>query len=368
MGAENTTISIQELFMLMFLFEIGSTTLFALGIDAKQDAWLVILVALIIGLAFIWVYTELQRKFPEQNYIEIIISILGRGFGIPLALLYAVYWLWPAARNLREFGELITIVALPEESLAAILFLFILLSLYVLLSGIEVLGRTSLITLPIILIFMLSIFILIYLSGVADFNNIRPIMANGIKPVLKTAYPNVAIFPFGEILICSMFWCYTEEEKLIRKTAMLVIILSGLLLSFTLFFDVSVLGDYYTSVTRIPLLRIIRVVDVGILTNIDIIGIVIIFLGGFYKMSIFLYGVARVVATVFNVKNYSRLLTITGFFLLWVAIVFEPSYVFHRWMTPFDTNYFYITFLHIIPLLLLFINWIKERINILSEG
>lgn len=34
-----------QLFFLIMLFEIGSTTLFALGIKAKQDAWIVVLIA-----------------------------------------------------------------------------------------------------------------------------------------------------------------------------------------------------------------------------------------------------------------------------------------------------------------------------------
>jgi Spore germination protein. len=95
------------IFSLMVIFEIGSTTLFALGIKAEENAWLAILIAMCIGLAFNWIYTEQQKDFPDKNYVEILIEVLGRWVGTPLALLYAVYWLWPAARNLREFGELI---------------------------------------------------------------------------------------------------------------------------------------------------------------------------------------------------------------------------------------------------------------------
>ena len=351
-----------QLFALMFIFEVGSTTLFALGIDAKQDAWIVILVALLIGLVFIWIYTELQNAFPGKNYVEIIISILGEKIGIPLALLYAVYWLWPAARNLREFGELINTTLLTETPLIVILFIFILLSLYALLKGLEVFARTSEIIMPLIIFSIIGLFILIFLSVDINFKNLKPVLSEGIKPVLKAAYPNVSLFPFGEIFIFSMYWCYADEKKIIRKTTMLAAILAGVFLSISLIMDITVLGVKYTSISTIPLLQTIKLVNVGkIITHIDTLGILLIFLGGFYKMSLFLNGVVLVLVTVFKIKNYNFTLVLFSFFLLWVAIVFEPSYVYHRWMTPFDTNHFYIVFLQIIPALLLLIYWIKKK-------
>jgi len=355
-------LSKHQLFTLMFIFEVGSTTLFALGIDAKQDAWIVILVALLIGLVFIWVYTELQNAFPGKNYIEMIISILGKKVGIPLALLYAVYWLWPAARTLREFGELICTTLLPETPLIVILFVFILLSLYALLKGLEVFARTSEIIMPLIAFSLVALFIMVFLSVKVDFKNLKPILSEGLKPVLKAAYPDVSLFPFGGLLIFSMYWCYADEKKDIRKSTMLAAILAGVLLSVTLIMDVTVLGVKYTSLATIPLLEIVRLVNIGdIITHIDTIGILLIFLGGFYQLSLLLNGVVLVLVTVFKIKNYNLTLVLSSFFLLWVAFVFEPSYVYHRWMTPFDANYFYIVFLQIIPALLLLIYWIKKK-------
>lgn len=77
-------ISKHQLFCLIILFEIGSTTLFALGIDAKQDAWIAILVAMLIGFVLLWLYTGLQKYFPEKNFAQIIITLLGKVIGMPL--------------------------------------------------------------------------------------------------------------------------------------------------------------------------------------------------------------------------------------------------------------------------------------------
>lgn len=303
------TISKHQIFCLMIIFEIGSTTLFALGIKAKQDAWIVILVAMIIGLGFTWLYTELQKAFPKKNYIEILNIVLGKWVGTPLALLYTAFWLWPAARNVREFGELIILTLLPNTPLFVIILLFVLISLYVLLLGNQVLARTSEITMPLIVFSILLLHAMVFISGNVNPQNILPVMGSGVKTILKTAYPNVAIFPFGEILIFSMYWHYLDDKTVIRKSTMYAIIFSGLMLSFTLAMYVCVLGPEYSSISTIPFIVVIKMINIGeFLTNLDSIAIGIMFLGGFYKMSIYTNGITMALATIFKIKNYKVLL------------------------------------------------------------
>jgi spore germination protein KB len=347
----------------MFIFEVGSTTLFALGIEAKQDAWIVILASLLVGLAFIWIYTELQSKFPDKNLAEILIAILGKPCGTLLAINYSIYWLYPACRNLREFGELIVITSLQDTPLTIVLLIFMLASIYVLALGIQVLARTGEITMPVIASFFMGMFLMIILSGRVDWQSLQPVLSHGIKPVLSAVYPTVSIFPFGEIFIFSMYWCYADRQHRVRKATMAAAAASGILLAATLIIDVTVLGVPYTASATIPLFEVIKLINIGdILTNLDALGIIIIFLGGFYKMSLLFYGIVSIYNTLFKTKNSKILLISTGFLVLWVAVVFEPSYIFHRTqLFPFDTDYFYPAFLHVIPVLLLLIHWIKKK-------
>jgi len=350
-----------QLFTLMFIFEVGSTTLFALGINAKQDAWIVILLALLIGLGFVWIYTELQNAFSDKNYAEIIITILGKKLGVILALLYVLDCLWHVARNVREFGDLVIMTILPETPLWIITFIFISVSIYTLLKGVEVLARASEIIMPILLLFMISMYVLVYISGDVDFRRLTPILGNGIKPVIETL-PSVVMFPFGEIFIFLMYWHYANEKSAVRKATMKAILWSGILLCFSLIMDIAVLGVKYTSIATIPLVETIRLVDIGdIITRIDVIGIIIILFGGFFKMSIYLNGTVQILITVFKIKNYKLTLILFSVFLLWFSIVFEPDYAYHKWMFPFDIHYFTIIYSNIFPPLLLMIYWIKKK-------
>ncbi|WPC44367.1 GerAB/ArcD/ProY family transporter [Clostridium sp. JS66] len=354
-------LSKHQLFALMFVFEVGSTTLFVLGIDAKQDAWIVILIALLIGLGFIWIYTELQKSFPDKNYVEIILTVLGKKLGVPFVILTGLGYFWHCARNLREFGELITITALPETPLWLINFIFVLVSIYVLIKGVEVLARASEIIMPIIILFIISLYILVYISTDVDFRRLTPILQGGIMPVLK-AVPSVIMFPFGEMFVFLMYWNYANEKMVIRKTAMKAVFWSGILLCCSVIMNITVLGVKYSSIAAIPLVETIRLINIGnIITNIDAIGIIIMFLGGFFKMSTYLNAVISVITTLFKIKYHRLTIFLVAFTLLWFSIIFEPSYVHHKWMFPFDVHYFGIFYANIDPVLLFIIYWIKKK-------
>lgn len=350
-----------QLFTLMFVFEVGSTTLFALGINAKQDAWIVILAALIIALGFIWVYTELQNAFPDKNYVEIIFIILGRKLGISVILLNIFGFLWNCARNLREFGELIIITALPETPLWVINSVFAAVSVYVIFNGVEVLARISEILMPVILVFIIGLYILAYISGDVEFNRLTPVLGDGVVPIIKTV-PSVVTFPFGELVVFLMYWNYSNEKTAVRKAAIKAAVLSGILLCCSLIMDITVLGSKYTAIATIPFLEAIKLINISeIIVNIDSIGIIIMFFGGFIKMTVYLYGIVLSLTTLLKIKDNRLIIILSSIFLTWFSLKFEPSYAYHQWMFPFDVHYFAITYTIIIPPLLLVIYWIKKK-------
>ena len=56
---EKEKISGYQLYVLVTLFEMGSAILFGLGAEAKQDAWIAVLLGLISGLLIFFVYHRL---------------------------------------------------------------------------------------------------------------------------------------------------------------------------------------------------------------------------------------------------------------------------------------------------------------------
>ncbi|MED4184704.1 GerAB/ArcD/ProY family transporter, partial [Priestia megaterium] len=85
---EKAKISAVQLFIIMVLFELGSALLVPLAIDAKQDAWLAILLGMVCSFALLLVYHKLYTYYPNLLPTEYMQRILGRVLGTVLAFVY----------------------------------------------------------------------------------------------------------------------------------------------------------------------------------------------------------------------------------------------------------------------------------------
>ncbi|MCY9665776.1 spore germination protein [Paenibacillus alginolyticus] len=360
-------ISENQLFSLVILFEIGSTTLFSLGVNAKRDAWISILIALLAGLGLQWLYTEIQKYFPNQNLTEILVSVLGKWLAAPLIILFALSFFWTASFNLFEFSEFLISAFLPTSPLWAVLLLFIFLMVYGLFLGIEVLARSSEIILPCFLFFIIATFFLVGISGDMKFERLFPILKDGITPVLKTA-PEIITTPFGEMYIFLMYWCYVNNQQVIRKISLLAVSISGILLAISIINMITVLGVQLTSLSTIPLFRVIKHIDiVHFIQRLDAIGGSILFLGGLYKATLYFNGSFLALKTLFNVKlkHQKWLIILMAIFIYWYIMVYFIDYTFYKWSGSQINNKIVIPIYAIlIPILLLII--IKVKIKYLK--
>jgi spore germination protein KB len=312
-------------------------------------------------------YTELQNAFPEKNLAQIILSLIGKTLGTPLVLLYAGYFFYISIQNFTEFGYLIGMTSLQNTPYIIILIIFILTVQYLLFLGIEVIARTSQIMLPIVLIFIFSVFGFIAFSENISFSPLTPVLANGIAPIVKAVYPVLLNFPFGEMVLFLMYWRYINIQEHIRKTSFLAVIASGLIIMITSIMIISTLGVETASSRAIPLLEVIQLINIaGIITNLDVIGVVIMFIGGFYKMMLFFYGGILSISTVFNLntKKTNWIIVISSIIFLFVSLDLIKSFTFHRFLGKYiNSPHIHNPFQFYIPILLLLIYWLKKALR-----
>ena len=62
---EKARISAIQLFVLMVLFQMGSALLVPLAMDAKQDAWLAILLGMIVSFVLFLAYHKIYWYYPN---------------------------------------------------------------------------------------------------------------------------------------------------------------------------------------------------------------------------------------------------------------------------------------------------------------
>lgn len=358
-------ISKHQLFCLIMLFDIGSTSLFILGSEAGTDAWIAVLLGTAGGLGLIWSYTKLQKIFPNNNITQIIIRLLGKPLGVPLVILYGLYFFYKSGIILREFSELILMSYLPRTPVIYISITLMLIIAFMCYSGLEVLGRSSEISLPIVLFFILMTYILVIASGRVHPGELTPILSNGIIPVINASYPRILNFPFGESFAFFMYWSYLNSKEAVMKTSILASLASGLLITTSAIIITSTLGIEFAENSTIPLLQVIKLINIGdILTNLDAIGVTIIFIGGFYKITIFFYAFILVLNELFKTQNNKLVTIIVGILVTYFSYSFVPSYQFSLWLGkkihPFLMNTPLLVFS---PILLLGIAYTKTKLR-----
>jgi len=342
-------ITTKQLFSLIVLFEIGSAIIFAQGIDAKQDAWIAIAIALCVGFLLMWMYTELQKKFPNKNLAQIIIVLTGKVIGIPLILMFALYFFHISSLILVASEEIVGTTFLNETPRTVLCLIFMSTIIYILWLGIDVLAKIGELLLPYILVTILSIFILLFFSGRIAIVELSPVLSEGILPVLKAAF-KVSSFPFGETIAFLMIWYKIDNKGDIRKVSFWALGISGIILICTTTLMISVLGVHYTSISTIPLLKIIKLINVAsILTNLDSFSILFIFVTSFIKASVFFYAGVSCISSIFK-KIYIKWISIPcGIIIIITSILLMPNYATYLLIgikiTPMYIHPFFLFFL-----------------------
>ncbi|MGP4042145.1 GerAB/ArcD/ProY family transporter [Gracilibacillus sp. D59] len=351
-----------QLFALIVAFEIGSTTLFALGIGAKQDAWIVVLVSFILSFFLLWLYTQIPKYYTNQNFAEILNDCLGVILAKPLLFLYSMYFLGQATFNFYEFGVLIKMTALPQTPLLVILYIFIMVMVYMLHKGIEVIARSVEIFLPYLFFLLLASYFLNMISGEFQLVNLLPILGDGYQPVLKEI-PKVVAFPFGEMVVFLTIYHYVKKQEYIRKTTFIAVTVSTFLLLIAQIVFIAVLGPELTATSEVPLLEALLSVKVGmIFTNLDIIVVFIMFIGGFYKTALHFYGFTLVFSWLLNKANAKWIIIIFGLALPFLSILRFENLDDQRWKGMGGGVYNILVYA-LLPLLILLIIKVKKKHN-----
>ncbi|OAH59201.1 spore gernimation protein KB [Domibacillus aminovorans] len=360
---EKAKISAYQLFTLILLFEFGSALVLPLASEAKQDAWLAILIAMAGGFCLFFIHYALYRYYPDLPPTEYMQILLGSVLGKILAFFFVLYFVYVAAGILRAFGEMLVTVAYPATPIFIINALFILVIVYMVDKGIEVISRTSEVLFVAMFLLLLSGFILMMISGIIHIENLKPVLEEGLSPIIKTAFTETLYFPFGQIIVFAIIFPYVKEREKVKRAGLWAMGMSGLILALFAAGNISALGVDLTSHAQFPLLATIQSIEVaGFLERLDIYFILFVIITGFVKISIFFYVALLSVSHLFHVKHPSRLAYPMGIVVLLVSMAMASNYTEYtqEWTTVFSP-YVDASFQVIIPIFLLIIAFFRNR-------
>ena len=360
---EKAKISASQLFILMVLFELGSALLVPLAIDAKQDAWLAILLGMVFSFVLLLVYHRLYLYYPDLLLTEYMQKILGKVMGTVLAFVYILYFMYDASRVLRDFGEMLLAFAYPDTPLFIANALLMLVIIYTIRKGIEVIARSG--ELLFIFMYVLAVagFILIVSSGLIEIKNLQPILEEGLFPVLKVVFTQTLYFPFTEVIVFTMILPYLNNPKKAKVTMLCATGLSGINLIITMLINVCVLGVNLTARSQFPLLSTVQTIQVAdFLERLDVFFMLALITTIFFKICVLFYAAVVGTANLFKVKSPSRLSYPLGLIILFLSITIASNVQEHIHEGLKVAMFaLHIPLLVIIPPLLLLVTFLKNR-------
>ncbi|PHS35061.1 MAG: hypothetical protein COA82_05875 [Alkaliphilus sp.] len=350
-------ISTIQFSVLLMGFLLGSTMIIVPGSYAKQDAWIAYIIAWFGGILLFSAYVLLASRHPRKNLVQINRLLLGRGLGSFVSLLYIWYFIHLAALVLRNFGEYTLTINLDQTPLWFVIVCYVITVTYSVRSGLEVTARTAELIVP--FIFLFQIVITLALIPHVDFSNFKPVMGDGITPILKASF-SVLFFPFGETVVFLMIIPFLNQQKKLNKTYSLSFFLAGLLLLILIVKDIGVLGGYGLDRKMFPPHMSIKHISA---INLDPLIGVIFFISGGTKICVCFIAASLGIAQLTESNDHRPFVLPLAIILVGLSIwVYESAPEMMHWAIEI-WGYYSIPFQVIIPITLLIISYAKPVIQ-----
>ncbi|MFN2747808.1 endospore germination permease [Bacillus sp. z60-18] len=326
---ENGVISARQFQVLVFLFTIGSSVLYipaSLAAEAKQDAWISSVFGVGIGLLIVKLITSVAKPYPNLNFAQYTEVIFGKWLGTLINLGFFFNFYLISAFVLRDVGDFLLTLILPETPLPSILIMFIIVVIIGIRLGLETLARAAEIFYPWLILLLLLL--LIALTPQFQLSNIQPFFESGIKATVRASFPFIAV-PFFQFSAFLMIIPYVQKRKEVEKNFFLGTCKAGILLILITVISIVVLGVDMTARHFYPTYALSKKINIGdFLQRLEPVMAGIWFVSIFFKLAVCFYASALSLAHTLKLKNYRVLTFPLGMILVVLSIIVYPNIVY----------------------------------------
>lgn len=347
-------------YVLLFAgFIHGSHLLFG-GTESQlsQDFCLILIIAFLLSIPQLLVYTTLIKKYPDSSLVQILEKVFGKILGKAMATLYFLYFLCLISFNLSDISVYFVGLVMQDMPQAVIIVVIALTCAYAVKKGMGSLAKICELSIAFGIFTPVITFLL--LLGNMDFSNFRPVLE---MPLSSYVHPLglLVLVPFGEAVVILMMGPYINEKK---KLGMYTI--GGLSIVLMIFLiiglrNTAVLGSI-TKVYPYPSFHTVRVVDIAdFLTRIELLIALVVSIASFVKISVLYYASVKSISQILHVGSYSSLiLPIGSIAVAFALVVFESPAAHAKWIKNYAIL-FSVPFTIVIPLLALIVSLLRNK-------
>ena len=349
-------ISMQQAVSMIVLFLFGSSAVMGISSGTGNDSWIALIMAFIFGSVLALIYARVISLFPEMNFYDIAQIVFGKIFGKVIIALMTWYAVHLGALMLRNFSEFVQIVALEETPQLVVMMAMLAITGYMVFSGIEILGKWSLIA--VILVSMVVLFTVILSLKQADFSNVLPIMTHDIA-IMGSATLKLFTFPFAETVLFLALADSIKKSDNPYKMYLYGIFIGTVILLFVFLRNIVILGFPMLEKLYFPSYTTARIINIAeLFSRIEISIFYNLILGGIVKVSICLLAAQKGIETLFHTKKSGQTI-----FLISIMILLISKFQFKNVMEVMNFidvyQYYALPFQIVIPVLV----WIGAEIK-----
>ena len=314
----NHQINKPQFFLLVISFVYGSSLLMAPGLTASfanQDAWVSMLVALIIGLLLNVVWIMLLKRYDYQSIFTIMENVGGKWLGLLINLLIVFYAIHLAAYIVRNLSNFMVINVVPDSNEWTYQIMIILLAVYSCFYGLNNMARVNEILLPwMLLLFFFSMCLVI---NQFELNHIKPMFEQSFQVISQGAYSTLG-FPFIEVILLGTVFTFVKRKEKLMKGYLLSLLFGGMILVVTVFLTVGIEGPFLVSQQAYSTYSLMRnITVVKLFERIEILIVIVWILGILVKITLSLFAALKGLQHITRHESYHPFLIPIGI-LMWV--------------------------------------------------
>lgn len=346
---------------MIVMFIIGSSSLMVMGLEAKMDIWIAILLAIGVGTLIMMMYARILSALPGKDFFEIVEYYLGK-VGSKIAIFLITWFCFDlCAIVLRNYAQFIVTVGLPETPLVAAMFILIVVSMMASKNGVETISRwTENFSLYVVGFMVIS---LALVAKNMNFSNLVPILEGGVEPIARGAFAVVA-FPFAELVTMLLVFPAFKTQSTAKKVFVKGLLIGGTIILITSVADILVLGTSVAENKYYPTYSTMATVNYGdFFQRLEILAAIVFVIAVFFKITILLYGASNGAARLMGFKNPRFIIIPIAFLIINFSVFGFTSMIdYHEWTFKVFPYYSFI-FEIIVPIVLLIIIKVKQRKN-----
>lgn len=336
---------------IVILFVMGTNLIAATAVAAKSDSWIAVILAVILSIPLMLIYARLHYLFPNKDIFDILNLVWGKIIAKLINLLFFWFALYLAGLVLRVLSEFMSIIALEKTPDFIPKIFLLILCVWISKEGIEVVGRWSEFF---IIIFCMIIIVTVLLSvKLMNFNNLRPVMFEGVKPIIDATFLTLT-FPFGQTVIFLMIFSCLETKVSSFKIYIRGTLIGGAFILITIIHRVTVLGGETMAYYFFPAYAAVRKITIGpSIQRLEIVVGVVFVIGVFIKVTTLLLASANGFAKLFDIEDYRFIVTPIALMIMNLSYLSYKNLIEQSEWTSKFWPYYSLPFEVILPLITL---------------